>query len=68
MTPGFMQVCHGKLAPINRVLPSYLLGYYAPMVFVGGKETWTRWKRRLRRSQSSSIDSRLDIFQKPQFM
>ncbi|MEO6292508.1 MAG: EVE domain-containing protein, partial [Burkholderiaceae bacterium] len=38
MTPGFMQVCHGKLAPIKRVLPGDLVAYYAPTVTMGGKE------------------------------
>ena len=38
MMPGFMQVCHGKLAPIKRVLPGDLVAYYAPTVTMGGKE------------------------------
>ncbi len=38
MVPGFMQVCHGKLAPIKRVLPGDLVTYYAPTVTMGGKE------------------------------
>jgi hypothetical protein len=38
MTPGFMQVCHGKLAPIKRVLPGDLVAYYAPTMTMGGKE------------------------------
>jgi hypothetical protein len=38
MTPGFMQVCHGKLAPIKRVLPSDLVVYYAPTATMDGKE------------------------------
>lgn len=38
MTPGFMQVCHGKLAPIKRVLPGDLVAYYAPTLTMGGKE------------------------------
>lgn len=37
-TPGFMQVCHGKLAPIKRVQPGDLVVYYAPTVTMGGKE------------------------------
>lgn len=36
--PGFMQVCHGKLAPIKRVKPGDLVTYYAPTVTMGGKE------------------------------
>jgi EVE domain len=39
MTPGFMQVCHGKLAPIKRVLPGDLVAYYAPTVTMGGKDS-----------------------------
>lgn len=38
LTPGFMQVCHGKLAPIKRVQPGDLVAYYAPTVTMGGKE------------------------------
>ena len=38
MTPGFMQVCHGKIAPIKRVLPGDLVVYYAPAVTMGGKD------------------------------
>ena len=38
MKPGFMQVCHGKLAPIKRVLPGDLVVYYAPAVTMGGKD------------------------------
>ena len=38
MTPGFMQVCHGKLGPIRRVLPGDLVAYYAPTLRMGGKE------------------------------
>lgn len=36
--PGFMQVCHGKLAPIKRVKPGDLVTYYAPTITMGGKE------------------------------
>lgn len=36
--PGFMQVCHGKRAPLKRVLPGDLVAYYAPTVTMGGKE------------------------------
>lgn len=35
--PGFMQVCHGKLAPLKRVLPGDLVTYYAPTVTMGGQ-------------------------------
>ena len=33
---GFMQVCHGKLAPIRRVKPGDRLAYYAPATTMGG--------------------------------
>lgn len=36
--PGFMQVCHGKLAPIKQVQPGDLVTYYAPSLTMGGKE------------------------------
>ncbi len=36
--PGFMQVCHGKLAPIKRVQPGDWVTYYAPTLIMGGKE------------------------------
>ena len=36
---GYMQVCHGKLAPIRRVQPGDRVAYYAPTVTMGGKDT-----------------------------
>ena len=36
MSPGFMQVCHGKRAPLHRVRPGDRVAYYAPTVQVGG--------------------------------
>jgi hypothetical protein len=33
---GFMQVCHGKYAPIQRVSPGDLVAYYAPTLRMGG--------------------------------
>ena len=36
---GFMQVCHGKLAPIRRVQPGDRVAYYAPTVTMGEKDT-----------------------------
>lgn len=33
---GFMQVCHGKRAPIQRVSPGDLVAYYAPTQRMGG--------------------------------
>ena len=32
MTPGFMQVCHGKQAPLKRVKPGDRVAYYAPKI------------------------------------
>jgi hypothetical protein len=38
MSPGFMQVCHGKLGPIQRVQPGDRVAYYAPTLTMGGKD------------------------------
>jgi hypothetical protein len=35
---GFMQVCHGKCAPLKRVAPGDRVAYYAPTVTMGGKD------------------------------
>jgi EVE domain len=35
---GFMQVCHGKRAPIARVKPGDRVAYYAPTITMGGKD------------------------------
>ena len=35
---GFMQVCHGKCAPLKRVKPGDRVAYYAPAVTMGGKD------------------------------
>jgi len=35
---GFMQVCHGKCAPLKRVHPGDRVAYYAPTVTMGGKD------------------------------
>lgn len=43
MTPGFMQLCHGKLAPIKRVKPGDRVAYYAPAVTMGGKDKLQRF-------------------------
>lgn len=43
MTPGFMQVCHGKLAPIRRVRPGDRVAYYAPAETMGGKTRCQRF-------------------------
>jgi hypothetical protein len=33
---GYMQVCHGKCAPLRRVSPGDLVAYYAPSLRMGG--------------------------------
>jgi hypothetical protein len=38
MTPGFMQVGHGKLAPLKRLQAGDLVTYYAPTITLSGKE------------------------------
>ena len=35
---GFMQVCHGKCAPLKRVATGDRVAYYAPTVTMGGKD------------------------------
>jgi EVE domain len=35
---GFMQVGHGKAAPLKRVKPGDRIVYYSPVVTLGGKE------------------------------
>lgn len=35
---GYMQVCHGKVAPLRRVKPGDRLAYYAPTVTMGGRD------------------------------
>lgn len=35
---GFMQVCHGKCAPLQRVRPGDRVAYYAPATRMGGKD------------------------------
>lgn len=36
---GFMQVCHGKCAPLQRVQPGDRVAYYAPATTMGGKDS-----------------------------
>jgi hypothetical protein len=38
MAPGFMQVGHGKLAPLKRVQPGERVAYYSPTVAMGAKD------------------------------
>lgn len=35
---GFMQVCHGKGAPLRRLKPNDWVAYYSPTVTFGGKD------------------------------
>jgi hypothetical protein len=35
---GYMQVCHGKSAPLQRVAPGDRVAYYSPAVTMGGKD------------------------------
>ena len=35
---GFMQVNHGKAAPLKRIKPGNLVAYYSPLVTYGGSE------------------------------
>jgi hypothetical protein len=35
---GFMQVCHGKRAPLARVQPGDRVAYYSPTLTMGGKD------------------------------
>jgi len=35
---GYMQVCHGKVAPLQRIRPGDRVAYYAPTVTMGGKD------------------------------
>jgi len=34
---GFMQVCHGKAAPLRRIQPGDAVAYYSPTIALGGK-------------------------------
>lgn len=35
---GYMQVCHGKRGPLQRVTPGDRVAYYAPATTMGGKD------------------------------
>ena len=35
---GFMQVCHGKAAPLRRITPGDVVVYYSPTETFGGKD------------------------------
>ena len=41
--PGYMQVCHGKVAPLRRVHPGDRVAYYAPALTMGGKDKLQRF-------------------------
>jgi hypothetical protein len=40
---GYMQVCHGKVAPLKRVQAGDRVAYYAPTVSMGGKDRLQRF-------------------------
>lgn len=40
---GYMQVCHGKSGPLQRVAPGDRVAYYSPTVTMGGKDTLQRF-------------------------
>ena len=40
---GYMQVGHGKRAPLKRVLPGDRVAYYAPTLTMGGKDKCQRF-------------------------
>ncbi len=35
---GFMQICHGKAAPLRRIKPGDVVAYYSPTIAFRGKE------------------------------
>lgn len=40
---GFMQVCHGKCAPLKRVMAGDRVAYYASTLAMGGKDKFQRF-------------------------
>ena len=40
---GYMQVGHGKCAPLKRVLPGDRVAYYSPTITMGGKDKCQRF-------------------------
>ncbi|MDI1240204.1 MAG: EVE domain-containing protein [Polaromonas sp.] len=40
---GYMQVCHGKLAPLRRVAPGDRVAYYSPTLTLGAKDNFQRF-------------------------
>jgi hypothetical protein len=41
--PGYMQVCHGKAAPLRRIRGGDRMAYYSPTVTMGGKDKLQRF-------------------------
>ena len=41
--PGYMQVCHGKVAPLRRMRAGDRVAYYSPTVTMGGKDRLQRF-------------------------
>ena len=41
--PGFMQVCHGKAAPLRRIHPGDRIAYYSPATTMRGKDKLQRF-------------------------
>jgi hypothetical protein len=42
---GFMQVCHGRAAPLRRVLPGDRVAYYSPTIAFRGKDKYRAFTR-----------------------
>ena len=40
---GFMQLCHGKCAPLKRVAAGDRVAYYSPTLIMGGKDKFQRF-------------------------
>lgn len=40
---GYMQVCHGKRAPLKRMSPGDRVAYYSPALTMGGKDKLQRF-------------------------
>ena len=40
---GYMQVCHGKCAPLKRVSAGDRVAYYSPTLAMGGKDKFQRF-------------------------
>jgi hypothetical protein len=42
---GFMQVCHGRAAPLRRVQPGDRIAYYSPTIIFRGKDKYQAFTR-----------------------